>query len=352
MSTLGPDSRRSTVAVTIVTYNSRRYIGLCLEALLRESAVPMQVVVVDNASTDSTSQVLAGFAGRIRVIWNRNNVGFAAAQNQAIAASNSDWVLALNPDVLVTEGFVERLLEAGEIDSKVGTVCGKLRSIGPDFHACDRPRIDSAGIYFTPTIRHFDRGWGAADEGQFERMEYVFGASAAAALYRRRMIEDIAESGEFFDPDFFAYREDADVAWRAQLLGWRSLYTPAALAYHVRTVIPGNRLAVPAVLNMHSVKNRFLMRIKNMTPGLYRRCWLPVMARDATVLAACLIYEQSSLAAFWHLGKCFRRALRRRRAIMARRRVSDESLACWFNARPASQPLGAAKVAEYDGLAV
>ena len=90
------------------------------------------------------------------------------------------------------------------------------------------------------------------------------------------MIDDISIQGEFFDPDFFVYREDADVAWRAQLMGWRCLYTPLARGYHVRNVLPGNRRALPPEINMHSVKNRFLMRIKNMTPDLYRRNWLSI----------------------------------------------------------------------------
>jgi GT2 family glycosyltransferase len=335
----------TSVAVTIVTYNSRRYIFHCLEAVLEQRGVSLEVVVVDNASSDTTREILARFAGRVRVLYNDRNIGFAAAQDQAMAATSTKWVLTLNPDVLLTPGFIAGLVEAGEIDDQVGTVCGKLLSIGPDFRPCEHPRIDSAGIYFTPALRHFDRGWGAADEGQFEQVEYVFGASAAAALYRRSMIADVAPDGEFFDPDFFVYREDADVAWRAQLLGWRSLYTPSAVAYHVRTVVPGNRLAVPAILNMHSVKNRFLMRIKNMTGGIYRRCWLSVTARDAIVVAACLICEQSSLPAFWHVARSYRRALRHREEIMRRRRVSDEALAQWFKGEPSSQPLSAVEQA-------
>ena len=103
------------------------------------------------------------------------------------------------------------------------------------------------------------------------------------------MIDDISIDGEFFDPDFFAYREDADVAWRAQLLGWRCIYAPTAVGWHVRSVVPGERRSITPAINMHSVKNRFLMRIKNATPGLYRRCWLPMTARDLTVIAGCLL---------------------------------------------------------------
>ena len=129
------------------------------------------------------------------------------------------------------------------------------------------------------------------------------------------------------------------MAWRAQLLGWRCLYVPDAVGYHVRSVGPANRRSVPAVLNMHSVKNRFLMRIKNMTGGLYRRFWLPATARDLLVVGGCLLWEQRSLPAFWRIVKCLPRALRHRRWIMARRRVTDESLAQWFSPEPSAERL-------------
>ncbi len=335
-STTGP---LPTVSVTIVTYNNRRLIGRCLEAVLRQEEVALEVIVADNASTDGTREVLAGFGDRVRVLLNERNLGFAAAQNLAIAAGSGDWILTLNPDALLLPGFVRALVDAGEIDENVGSVCGKLLAIGNGFEPLQETRFDSTGIYFTPAMRHFDRGSREVDDGRFTRMEYVFGASAAAALYRRSMVEDISENGEFFDPDFFVYREDADVAWRAQWLGWRCIYTPDAVAYHVRTVLPGNRRHVPRLVNMHSVKNRFLMRVKNVTFGMYRRYWLPMTLRDMVVVGGCLFWEPASLAAFWHLAKVLPRALRRRRWIMRRRRTSEELLAAWFDGRPALRPV-------------
>ena len=340
-----------TVGVAIVTCNSARYIRRCLEALLDQEGVTLQVAVAENASTDATRQILKEFKSRIKVLYQNRNVGFAEGQNRAIRALNTPWILTLNPDVLLLPGFIRKLVEAGEVDSGAGAVCGKLLSIGPGFQPLSEPRIDSTGIFFTPSMRHFDRGWHQPAAQSFDRMEYVFGASAAAALFRRKMIDDVAVDGSFFDPDFFVYREDADVAWRAQLMGWRCIYTPEAEAYHVRTVTPGNRRGLPALINMHSVKNRFLMRIKNTTGGIYRRCWLPATARDVVVVAGTLLWEHASLKAFWHVAKCLPRALKQRQQIMRRKRVTDEALARWFSFEPAAEPLGELPVRPARGAA-
>ena len=326
------------VCVAIVTYNSSLYIRRCLEAVLRQEGIDLDVVVVDNASTDATRKILKGFKGRIRTVLNSRNSGFAEAQNQAIQSSRAGWVLTLNPDVLLEPDFIRTLVEVGQADPQVGTVCGKLLSIGRGFRQLDSALIDSTGIFFTPEVRHFDRGWHEPD-GRHQRMEYVFGASAAAALYRREMIEDISVDGDFFDPDFFSYREDADVAWRAMLLGWRCMYVPPAVGHHVRTVVPGSRRATPALINMHSVKNRFLMRVKNATGGLYQRYWLPMTLRDLQVIGGTLLWEPSSLPALWKTARCLPRAIRKRKAIMSRRRVSDEEIARWFSFEPVAMEL-------------
>jgi GT2 family glycosyltransferase len=329
------------VSVTVVTYNSGRFIKRCLESVLAQGYPNKEIIVIDNGSTDGTQAVLEQFEDTCRVVFNSRNVGFAEAQNQAIRLARGDWILTLNPDLLLTVNFIEALVDAGHLDPKVGTVCGKLLTMTANFALPHEPLVDSTGIYFTPMLRHLDRGSQEVDNGHFLNFEYVFGATAAAALYRREMIDDISLNGEFFDPDFFVYREDADVAWRAQLMGWRCLYTPHARGYHVRTVLPGNRRALPAVINMHSVKNRFLMRIKNMTGDLYRRNWLSITARDVVVVGCCLLREQTSLEAFWYLARNWRRIRAKRREIMKRRRVDDDYIANWFQYTPVSKPLPA-----------
>ncbi len=326
------------VSVTIVTYNSGRYIKRCLESVLAQKGPQFEVIVIDNNSTDGTRDILEQYEDRCTIIYNDRNAGFAAAQNQAIRLARGNWVLTLNPDVLLMPYFIQALLEAGRLDNRIGTVCGKLLVMSPDFNIDAKPRVDSTGIYFTPYLRHLDRGSRQIDNGHYLKREYVFGATAAAALYRREMIDDISIDGEFFDSDFFVYREDADVAWRAQLMGWRCLYTPYARGYHVRAVLPGNRRALPKEINMHSVKNRFLMRVKNITGDLYRRYWLPITFRDLVVVGCCLLYEHYSLKAFWHILRSWPRLLSKRRWIMTRKRVSDDYMAAWFHYHPVSRP--------------
>src|SRR3954470_24060115 len=310
-------AHNDVVSVTIVTYNSGRFIKRCLESVLAQKYPLKEIIVVDNASTDGTVDLLEQFEDRCTVYYNDENIGFAAAQNQAIRLSRGEWVLTLNPDVLLLPNFIQALVDAGQLDPGIGTVCGKLLTMTSHFEIPEKPVVDSTGIYFNPMLRHLDRGSREVDNGHYLNYEYVFGATAAAALYRRAMIDDISLDGEFFDSDFFVYREDADVAWRAQLMGWKCLYTPHARGYHVRNVLPGNRRALPSNINMHSVKNRFLMRLKNITPDVYRRNWLSITLRDVVVIGCCVLREQSSLSAFWYVLRNWKRTMAKRNEIMA-----------------------------------
>ena len=332
-------SGKDFVSVTVVTFNSGRFIRRCLEAVLEQRYPEMEVIVIDNASTDGTQDILERFEGRCKIVYNEENIGFAAAQNQAIALSRGDWVLTLNPDVLLLPDFIEKLMLTAGADQRVGTLCGKLLMVDASFEIPDQRVVDSTGIYFTPMLRHFDRGCLETYNGHYRNHEYVFGATAAAACYRRTMIDDISVDGEFFDSDFFAYREDADVAWRAQLLGWKCVYDPSACGYHVRKLRPGMRRFLSPEINMHSVKNRFLMRVKNVTAGVYLRNFIPITIRDVGILGYCLLLEHTSLRAFYLLGRDFKKTLEKRRLIQARRRVDEAYMRQWFRFSPVSLPL-------------
>ena len=318
------------VSALITTYNSARFLARCIDSLQRQTYKPLEIIVVDNCSTDETRTILEGLRTEIRVIFNDTNVGFAAGQNQAARAAKGSWLFSVNPDVLLEVDFIAQLVAAGDVDPTFGAVCGKLLRWSPDHESEFSQTIDSTGIYFTPNLRHLDRGADQADQGQYEQPELVFGATGAAALYRRSMWEDVSVEGEFFDEQFFAYREDADVAWRAQLMGWKCLYVPEARGWHVRRVTPERRQNLPLAINFHSIKNRFLMRAKNTGWGLCWRTFFPATARDALILGYALLRDWRMLSALAYPLRHWNKVRLKRRWIQSRRRVSDADIARWL----------------------
>ena len=133
------------VSVTIVTYNSGRFIKRCLESVLAQRYPLKEVIVVDNASTDGTIDILEQFDDRCQIYYNEENNGFAAAQNQAIKLSNGDWVMTLNPDVLLLPNFIQSLVDAGHFDSRIGAVCGKLLTMSAHFEIPEKPVVGACG---------------------------------------------------------------------------------------------------------------------------------------------------------------------------------------------------------------
>ena len=319
------------VSCVLVTWNSSAYLPRCLEGIRKQSWSRIEVIAVDNASTDD-SAALCEAAGA-RMIRNDSNRGFAAAANQGIAAAGGDLVLLVNPDCFLHDEYVTCVLAAlDEAGESFGAATGMLlRARG---HAIEPTgQIDSLGIRMTRSGRHFDLGQGERlAEAESARASWfeVFGVSGAAAMYRMEFLRDVAIDGEIFDEDFFAYREDADLAWRGQLFGWRALCEPRAVADHVRRVTPEVRRELSATINMHSVKNRFLLRLKNEGWYLALRNAPFELFRDAVVVVAALTIERSSLPAFPWLLRNRRRVLAKRRAIQGRRTVPDRALARWF----------------------
>jgi GT2 family glycosyltransferase len=167
--------------------------------------------------------------------------------------------------------------------------------------------------------------------GQYERPEQVFSVCGAAVLFRKAMLEDVRIEGEYFDEDFFAYKEDVDICWRAQLMGWSSFYTPSAIAYHLRGwKRRDDRRRVPWVRKYHSFKNHYLMMIKNEIPTLFRRDFLPILWLGVRAVVYITLMEPALWQSVFDLRKYWPRARHKRRLIMASRRTTAEHIGRWF----------------------
>lgn len=312
----------SRVAVNIVTFNSASDIGACLTSIRAQTFQDFRIHIHDNASSDATLKIVEPF--EIDYLWRSPvNVGFCKAHNELAARFAADYVLVLNPDTVLRPTFIEELVRALDACPEAASASGKLLRM-------DGRTLDSTGIVMYREQRHLDRGADVLDSGQYETPKEIFGPSGAAAMYRRRALDDVAVAGQYFDEDFFAYREDADLAWRCRLLGWISIFVPAAVALHGRRVTPERRSKLPKLINYHSVKNRFLLRINNMTANLYRRDFWPILRRDLQVVGYVFLREWASLPALLWLIRNFPRLLRKRARIQGRIRINAREIEKWF----------------------
>ena len=332
--------REKRLLVSLVTWNDELFLAGCLEALARQT-VPVTVRIHDNASIDGTVEIARGCGADVRL--NSTNSGYAAGHNLNLRARGFDYALLLNADVKLAPDYIRHLLAEMESRREVGMAGGKLLRMDPEGRRTLHqgvPVLDSTGIYFTPSQRHFDRGSGLPDRGQYDVPQFVFGVTGAAVLCRRSLVDDLEErSGEFLDEDFFAYREDAELAWRAQIAGWKALYVPVAVACHHRQVLPGRRRNLNPLINYHSVKNRYLMRMKNMGPAVWRRCFPYAWLRDLGILIYLLLFEWNSVPALGEAWRARGRFRAKRARLESSRRVSDADIARWFSFTPQARDL-------------
>jgi GT2 family glycosyltransferase len=322
-------------SLVIVTFNHADTLPACLRAVAALDPAPARLIVIDNASNDGSAEVAAAHAGRpsVEVIREDRNTGFAAAANRGIRSSDTPWLLLLNPDCAPRPDMVERLfagLTGCPDPTRVAVLTPRLvRASGPDL--APTPVLDAAGMMVTRSGRHFDRGAGTTADGAYDRPAWVFGGTGAAALYRRRALDDVAyPESELFAETFFAYREDAELAWRLQLRGWRCLYVPDATASHRRGFRPEEGRRGHRDINRFSVRNRFLLRAHCADAGWHLRCLPWWLGRDLLVVGACLTAERSSLPGLVDAWRLRGDALRKRRWVLGRRTVSGRRMARWF----------------------
>ena len=223
------------ISIIIVTYNSGRFIGQCLDSLSSQTDKDFELVIIDNGSSDDTREIIKRKMPAECLITNKANAGFSKGVNQGIGRSQGKNILLINSDVVLQDDFISRLKHAlARLPFDVGMVSPKL--LMPD-----KRRIDSTGLVLSVMRRFYDRGRGSVDSGRFDEKRDIFGPCAAAALYTRQMLEDIKTDTEYFDEDFFVLLEDFDVAWRARNRGWKAVFLPELVCFHREVFLARDR---------------------------------------------------------------------------------------------------------------
>lgn len=287
------------LTVSIVTYNAGEDIRRCLQSLKAQTFKNFDVIIVDNASKDQTVATVKEVYLESDIYQLKENVGFGAGHNIAISHSQNDWILILNQDVVLRSDALQKLISHAEKDD--------LASVGPClYRAKDEKEIDTTGLEKTWYYNVSDRGAGKKVKAS---SGYVWGNSGSCVLLRKKALDDIAYQRkdrnypEYFDENFFMYKEDVDLAARLQRKGWKAWYESEAIGYHNRTgggaqsiaQTRAHRKNIPQHVPINSYRNHLFFLLKNM-PLI---SLLPVAVYELLKLVYLLIFERRILEGVW-----------------------------------------------------
>jgi GT2 family glycosyltransferase len=274
-------------------------------------------LVLDNASTDATAALAARHEVPRLALAAR--APYTVAMNRALRTVGADAVALLQADTFVEPGYLAACREALG-DPGVGSVAPRLlRALGPQ--ASQRLElIDAAAMTFDRRRKNGLVGHGAP-ASRYATASEAFGADGAAAFWRRAALEDCAVDGAYFDENMPGWGCDADLAWRARLLGWRARYEPAAVVHHIRRYSPTTRAAASGEDRRTQFRNRLLMVAKNDRPGALARDAPALLGYELAALGYALLREHELLRGYDEALRRLPEALRQRRLIQGRRRV-------------------------------
>ncbi len=323
------------VAVPIISTDEAEMLRHALPTALIQEDV--EVVVFDNASTDATAATAAEFGVRCVRLEERHS--YCGAMNVALSSLDAEAILLMQPDCFLEPGFVATARARLE-DPRVGSVAPKLiRAEGPgEERRLDV--IDAAGMVVDRRRKNGLTGHGR-DPSAFNTPAEAFGADGAVALYRRATLDDLAVEDQVFDEDLVSVRDgvpadwgsDADVAWRARLLGWRCAYEPRAVAYHVRRYSPSKRAQVARWQRTVQFRNRYLMIVKNDPLSAFLRDLIWILPYEVAALGFALLREPFLLRGYREAAALYP-GMRRKRAELQRRRKAHGSPPIPYGLRP------------------
>jgi GT2 family glycosyltransferase len=341
-------------SVVILTHNGEKTVESCLNSVFSQTYDNIEIIVVDNASEDRTideaqsvKRKIQSHSAKLKIIKNDTNIGFAG-HNVGIENSGGEFVLCINQDVVLEPDFISEAVKLFG-DEKVGAVQGKILVKESRIKNQESKIIDTTGIVAFKSRRFADRGQGEKDKGQYEKIEEVFGVNGAAAFFRKKCLEDVKMDsrlrgndkgvGEFYDSDFFMYKEDIDLSWRIRLYGWKIMYCPKAVAFAERTsVLAGSGMAGAVSarkkqiqrVRRFSFKNHRLAIIKNDLPGLFLKHLPWILPREIGSWLYVLFFEPKIWPAIGKFFEQMPRAWKKRMIIMKNKRIGAGEMERWF----------------------
>jgi GT2 family glycosyltransferase len=309
-------------SVVIPNWNGAHHLPVCLDSLRAQTYARVEVIVVDNDSADESLALLERDYPEVLVVALEENKGYAGGVNAGIKVAQGEVLVVLNNDTEADARWLEELWGGLERHPEAGSATSKILLF-------DQRRIlNSAGDLYGVDGVPVNRGVWQEDKGQFDQEELLFSPCGGACALRRSMLDDLSTRGQPgpFDEDFFAYCEDVDLGWRAQLMGYRCLYVPAAVVYHRLSATGGGKIA-----SFYTGRNFLYVLFKNYPWSLLKRHWWRVLSAQLRITGQALRAWRGEAARarlrgqLSGLGK-IRALLDKRKVIQASRVVSDEYL--------------------------
>lgn len=339
------------VTINIVTWNSENYIADLLDSLARQTFKDFKIIIIDNGSRDKTLEI-AGKYENITFIKNSSNLGFSRAHNKGVEMAMKFWagkdlsdrfVIVCNPDIIFSDDCLEKLLLAICKNSTAGIAGPKLLRM----EICETDNIaenkksevvDSLGLELKKTRKTIDRFSGMKDKNDTAINE-VFGISGAFMCLRASALQDVKWEKEYFDEDFFAYKEDVDLSWRLKNLGWMAIVAPESVAYHHRRVkgdaAPSfwkrfkNKIYQSKKVKFLSTRNHLWAVIKNDFCANYLRDLPFIFFEEAGKFIYCLFFDFRNLAAYFSALRGLPKMLKKR-SYLKNAKITPQEIRKWI----------------------
>ena len=309
------------VSVVIVNWNGEAILQECLSFLFVQDYQNIEVIILDNNSTDRSKEIIKNFK-KVELIESDRNLGFAQGNNVACERVKGEYVLLLNSDTIVTKNFLKHLVAVLEKDKNIGIAQPKILYKGNTSYKDEA--INSIGAFFTPTGFLYYPGYGKKSNLPiYNKEEKIFSACGACMLIRKKVIEEVG----LFDSDFFLYFEETDFCIRVWLAGWKIVYIPKSVIYHIGGVSARKFGTEKAFF--HAFKNRICSYLKNFEiKTLIKVMFLHLTICEGTAIAYLFLGRLKLFfiiqkAMFWNIRN-LHKTLKKRDAIQGQiRKVRD-----------------------------